>query len=188
MELQAQGDQLRLERRSGAVAISCPGDLSVSIPREAHVSAGTIGGDARVENLNGRLELEVVGGDVVLRNLSGAVQINGVIGGDTRLENVANISMNSAGRGPGFDIAERIRRTMERATRRAETKIRRAEAKAYRYGHMGFRWSDTAEPTAAPAGEPVSDEERMTILRMLQDKKITSEQADQLLSALEGKA
>ena len=34
--------------------------------------------------------------------------------------------------------------------------------------------------------EPVSDEERMTILKMLQEKKITSEQADKLLAALEG--
>jgi hypothetical protein len=33
---------------------------------------------------------------------------------------------------------------------------------------------------------PVSDEERMTILKMLQEKKITSEEADKLLVALEG--
>jgi hypothetical protein len=33
----------------------------------------------------------------------------------------------------------------------------------------------------------VSDEERVTILRMLEEKKITLEEADNLLSALEGK-
>jgi hypothetical protein len=32
----------------------------------------------------------------------------------------------------------------------------------------------------------VADEERMAILKMLQEKKITSEQAEQLLNALEG--
>ena len=36
------------------------------------------------------------------------------------------------------------------------------------------------------ASQPVSDEERMAILKMLQEKKITSEEADKLLTALEG--
>ena len=39
---------------------------------------------------------------------------------------------------------------------------------------------------AEEANQPVSDEERMTILKMLQEKKITSAEADKLLSALEG--
>jgi len=48
---------------------------------------------------------------------------------------------------------------------------------------------DTSAPQSATSyapepGETVSDEERMTILRMLADKKITAEQADQLLNAL----
>ncbi len=34
--------------------------------------------------------------------------------------------------------------------------------------------------------QPVSDEERLAILKMLQEKKITSEEADKLLAALEG--
>jgi hypothetical protein len=38
----------------------------------------------------------------------------------------------------------------------------------------------------APPAEPVSEEERMTILKMLQEKKITAAQADELLKALEG--
>jgi len=38
----------------------------------------------------------------------------------------------------------------------------------------------------APPSEPVAEEERMTILKMLAEKKITAEQAEQLLSALEG--
>ena len=36
--------------------------------------------------------------------------------------------------------------------------------------------------------EPVSDEERMTILRLLGEKKITAEEAAKLLAALEGEA
>jgi hypothetical protein len=35
--------------------------------------------------------------------------------------------------------------------------------------------------------EPVSEEERLIILRMLEQKKITMDQAEELLSALESK-
>ncbi len=64
-----------------------------------------------------------------------------------------------------------------------------------------FRWAEPASQPAPPAPAaagpradspviqinptPVSDEERKIILRMLAEKKITVEQADQLLSALE---
>jgi hypothetical protein len=41
-------------------------------------------------------------------------------------------------------------------------------------------------PPGILKSEPVADEERMAILKMLQEKKITSEQAEQLLKALEG--
>jgi hypothetical protein len=38
-----------------------------------------------------------------------------------------------------------------------------------------------------PADQPISDEERLTNLRMLQEKKISLDDAEKLLSALEGK-
>jgi len=40
---------------------------------------------------------------------------------------------------------------------------------------------------AAERGEPVSDTERLSILKMLQEKKITTDEAEKLLAALEGK-
>lgn len=40
-------------------------------------------------------------------------------------------------------------------------------------------------PFEAPTPRRVTEEERLLILRMLQDKKITSEQAEQLLAALD---
>ncbi len=43
-----------------------------------------------------------------------------------------------------------------------------------------------ARRRAAEAHEPVSEDERLTILHMLQEGKITSEEADRLLAALEG--
>ena len=194
-ELQARGDQVRIERRNGSVAISCAGDLALSVPRNAHISASTIGGDARLENLSGTVELGLVAGDALLRNLTGSVQLNGIVGGDTHMEHVAQVSMNSGNRGPAFDFGETIRRKVEQATRRADAKVKRAERKAAHYIQMEARhigsahWNATPESadSAAPR-EAVSDEERMKILKMLQDKKITSEQAEKLLSALEGSA
>lgn len=191
--LEATGDGVRVERRSGAVAISCSGDLRLSAPRDVHLSAGAIGGDARVEDLNGAIELGLVGGDAVLINLTGPVQLNGMVGGDTHMENVANVSMSPGSQPAGFDVGDRVRRRVDEATRRAEEKmkraeekLRRAQAKVHGRPHVLFGWDPEPKSAAEPAGEVVSDEERMTILRMLQEKKITSEEADKLLAALEG--
>jgi hypothetical protein len=50
------------------------------------------------------------------------------------------------------------------------------------------RWNWDLNPRGVPTppADPVSDEERMAILKMLQEKKITAEEAEKLLAALEG--
>jgi hypothetical protein len=192
-ELEARGDSVRIQRSAGHVAISCSADLVLFVPHGAHLEVHTIGGDARLQNLGGPVELGLVGGDAILQNLTGSVLLNGPIGGDTRLENVAHMSMSSTSAGAGFEAAERIRRTVEQATRRVETKVKRAEHRAFQHSQMrihqadsaGWRYGATRDSSGTP-GDPVSDEERLTILRMLQEKKITSEQAEKLLAALEG--
>ncbi len=84
------------------------------------------------------------------------------------------------------DFNERINRTVQHATRQAETAARRVEQKFSRHGHpTSFNWPGGRAPSA-PVSEPVSDEERMTILRMLEEKKISAEDAEKLLSALGG--
>ncbi|MCL4528422.1 MAG: hypothetical protein M1282_03305 [Chloroflexi bacterium] len=108
----------------------------------------------------------------------------------------------------GREFSERISQRVNAATRRAqqqaERAARRAEQKmtrimshqaghpgpvppvpprplSFRHPNFGVNVSETSE-----ARQPVSDEERITILKMLQEKKITSEEAEKLLSALEG--
>ena len=49
-----------------------------------------------------------------------------------------------------------------------------------------WKWDITPGASVEPGGR-VSDEERLSILKMLQEKKITVEEAEQLLAALEGK-
>ncbi len=193
-ELQANGDVIHIEREERSILITGAGDLSLSIPRGMRVSLKSIGGDATLQDLTGAVDLRLVGGDANLRNLSGSVQLSGVIGGETHLENVANVSMSSGGVDLGSDISERLQRKIRQATERAEKKLRRAHvdhlSRTYRvrFDKGGLDYNSDSAASAAPAGEPVAEEERMMILRMLQEKKITSEEANKLLSALEGNA
>ncbi|MBI5293448.1 MAG: hypothetical protein HY872_16350 [Chloroflexi bacterium] len=112
------------------------------------------------------------------------------------------------------DVAEVARRRAEEAQRRierhAEAAQRRAEAAQHRAERgkrpptSGWMFEGPRPPTPptppapprapkppwgpkAPATDPVSDEERMSILRMLEQGKINVAQAEKLLAALEGK-
>jgi len=80
---------------------------------------------------------------------------------------------------------------IEAAMRRAEAKARAAEVRSRR-GQAAIRvgrwnWDVTPHGPVEPASAPVSDEERLSILKMLQEKKISVEEAEKLLAALEGK-
>ncbi len=95
------------------------------------------------------------------------------------------------------EAAERARRQAERAAERARARAERAHVHAERMGRkhgprtFGFQmsWepSSAPKPSQSPA-EPVSDAERMAILKMVAEKKITAEDAQKLLAALEGEA
>jgi hypothetical protein len=112
------------------------------------------------------------------------------------------------------EVEERLAAAKERAARRAEEASRRAQEKLERKLAAAERKAERKARTAAarearkqrqrstygghgvviappsprqPATDPVSEEERLMILQMLQDQKISVDQAEQLLSALEGK-
>ena len=83
---------------------------------------------------------------------------------------------------------------IEAAMRRAEAKARAAEVRARRgqstmQANINIgRWKWDLSPNGpVQTSAPVSDDERLTILKMLQEKKITVEEAEKLLAALEGK-
>jgi hypothetical protein len=139
------------------------------------------------------------GGDIRLTNQANAAESAEEFG------NFAGLNFDWSGFG------ERISRQVERATghaaKRAEEAARRAERlaadaarRAERHAERHARrwgskvnigsWDFGPKGVPTPPGvqksEPVAEEERMAILKMLQDKKITSEQAEELLRALEG--
>jgi len=107
-------------------------------------------------------------------------------------------------------IEERAREASERATARAQERVRRAQERleqkmaaaqrrlehkqqayerASRHSRHGWSFNLPTPPApTTPSGEPVSEDERLMILHMLEEKKISMEEAETLLSALEGKS
>ncbi len=90
--------------------------------------------------------------------------------------------------------AERARAKLElklaAAQRKADRKARAAAARAARKERRSRGDRRFVVPTPPPPPkpvDPVSEEERMMILQMLQEKKISVEQAEKLLAALDGR-
>jgi hypothetical protein len=84
---------------------------------------------------------------------------------------------------------EKIERKMEAHRKRAEAQAQAAERRANASSRRGwtFQWSGASPASPTPSKPPATEEERLLILRMLEQKKISLEQATQLLEALEGK-
>jgi len=80
---------------------------------------------------------------------------------------------------------EKMEQKLEAARRRTEQKAQAAERRSQsRKRSWNFEW---AKPQPEPEKPQVSDDERLMILRMLEQKKISLEEAEQLLSALESR-
>ena len=80
--------------------------------------------------------------------------------------------------------SSRSERAAERARHAAERAKRRAERAA---GSWGAFFAPGRPPTPPrPPAEPVTDEERLAVLKMVEDGKITADDAAKLLAAMEG--
>jgi hypothetical protein len=74
-------------------------------------------------------------------------------------------------------VAEKARRAAERETERVRLRTERAER----------RWRRASGRRPRPRRTPATGEERMRVLRLVEEGKVTPEQAADLLSALEGR-
>jgi SHOCT-like protein len=190
----------------GAYSITAGDDILLVLKPNANVTLSMHGDEIDVawpgvENQGDITERVLVLGD-------GSAQISLNAGGDIRVTNDAEAG-NSAEdfgnfAGMNFDwsgFGERISRQVEQATaraaKRAEEAARRVERHAERQarrwkgnvkvGRWNWEMGPRGVPTPpSPPSEPVAEEERLAILKMLAEKKITAEQAEQLLNALEG--
>ncbi|KAF0110095.1 MAG: Uncharacterized protein FD147_1880 [Chloroflexi bacterium] len=106
----------------------------------------------------------------------------------------------------GIEIEQRVKESLKYAADSVEKAVRQAEyagkhagrqveraihhlnGKGFNPGRhrkaVGFSMGTESSPVAEPKAGP-SDEERMMVLRMLQEKKITVEEAEKLLNALD---
>lgn len=187
-------------------SINAGEDILVVLPKNANATLD-IRGDEIFMEWNGfqnddSTERVVVFGD-------GAAKISLNAGGEVRVSNRADAgeSADEWGNFAGLnfdwsDFGERISRKVEqataRATKRADEAVRRAERHAARHaGHAkrglvigrwtwDFKGAPKPPTPPEPPSEPVSEEERMAILKMLAEKKITAQQAEELLNALDG--
>ena len=193
-------------KADGAYSITAGDDILLVLKPNANVSLSMHADQIEVDWPGIENQDDVTERVLVLGDGSAKISLNA--GGDIRVTNDAEAG-NSAEEfgnfaGMNFDwsgFGERISRQVEQATarvaKRAEEAARRVERHAERHARRwkgnvkGGRWNWEMGPTGiptppSPPGEPVAEEERMAVLKMLAEKKITAEQAEQLLNALEG--
>ncbi|MGE5376284.1 MAG: SHOCT-like domain-containing protein [Bacteroidota bacterium] len=192
-------------RDDGEYLVTAGDDILMVLPTAANATVTMQGDEIDVAWPGIKNDPEATQRTVVLGN--GSAKITLSAGGDIRLSNQANAAesadefgnfaaMNFDWSGFGERISRQVQAATTRAARTAEDAARRAERHAERQAR---RWGRTPPPGAwdfgpkgfppppgASKSEPVAEEERMAILKMLQEKKITAEQAEQLLQALEG--
>ena len=82
---------------------------------------------------------------------------------------------------------ERLERNLQTAQQRQRRKIQAADRRVRKPYQQTWR-PDALMQEPAPEADAVSKEEQLMIMQMLAEKKISVEDADQLLEALEGKA
>jgi hypothetical protein len=190
----------------GNYSITAGDDILLVLKPTANVTLSMNGDEIDVDWPGIENQEDITERVLVLGDGSAKISLNA--GGDIRVTNDAEAG-NSAEdfgnfAGMNFDwsgFGERISRQVEQATaraaKRAEEAARRVERHAKRHaGRWGGnvkagRWNWEMGPKGvpippAPPSEPVAEEERLAVLKMLAEKKITAEQAEQLLNALEG--
>ena len=100
------------------------------------------------------------------------------------------LKIRRAGERAGEQAQVRVERVMREAERKMASAERQAASAGRRGRHeMRRRWVFMPESPGAPQAprEPVSPEERMAVLRMLEAGRISSEEAERLLAVMEGR-
>ena len=187
----------------GEYSIHAGEDILLVLPKDTNATLDMRGDEIFMDWPGIENDDETTQRVVTLGNGAARIALNA--GGEIRVSNRIDAaeSVDEFGNFAGLnfdwsDFGERISRQVQqvtgRAAKRADEALRRAERHAARQmrGSASSRWNSDFKgmpkpPTPpTPPSEPVAEEERMAILKMLAEKKISAEQAEQLLKALEG--
>jgi hypothetical protein len=194
---------LYLTPRAGNVySITAGDDILLVMPPKANATLTLNADEIDIDWKGVENEEEATSRVITLGDGSATITLNA--GGDIRVSNQSDAGDsaddfgNFAGMGMDWSgFGERISRQVEQTTRRAGRQAEEAARRAERAGrrvnaklNVGVgRWNwDVFQKGGIPVPPKpqASEEERMAILKMLQEKKITADEADKLLSALEG--
>lgn len=166
VEIESGGDVLlRSKAQEGGFDFSWDEDLDLGIASMAEDIERTIA--AYMARMNARLETELSRLDDDFQGM-GEGEVGDVI------------------RHKAQQVAHKVRRSAERAAERARLRAEREQRRWERMsppGPVGAASRGAAQPGDQ---EPVTEEERLMILKMVQEGKITAAQGAQLLEALEG--
>ena len=194
-------------KANGEYSVNAGDDILLVLPRSANATVTMQGDEIDVDWQGIEKDEDATERVIVLGD--GSAKINLSAGGDVRVTNRADAGesaeefgnfagLNFDWSGFGDRISRQVEQVTSRTAKRVEEATRRAERHAERHARHGKsglvvgRWNwdfkGTPKPPTPPTppSEPVSEDERMTILKMLAEKKITSQQAEELLNALEG--
>jgi SHOCT-like domain len=193
-------------KADGAYSITAGDDILLVLKPNANVTLSMNGDEIDVHWPGIENQEDVTERVLVLGDGSAKISLNA--GGDIRVTNDAEAGnsaeefgnfagMNFDWSGFGERISRQVQQATARAARQAEEAGRRVERHAERsarrwrgnvkVGRWNWEMGPKGVPTPpTPPSEPVAEEERMAVLKMLAEKKITAEQAEQLLNALEG--
>jgi len=193
-------------KADGNYSITAGDDILLVLKPTANVTLSMNGDEIDVdwpgvENQDDITERVLVLGDgsaKISLNAGGDIRVTSDAEAGNSAEDFGNFAgMNFDWSGFGERISRQVEQATARAAKRAEEAARRVERHAKRHaGRWGGnvkagRWNWEMGPKGvpippSPPSEPVAEEERLAVLKMLAEKKITAEQAEQLLSALEG--
>jgi hypothetical protein len=184
-------------------------DILLVLPKNANATL-TLRGDEIFMDWQDIENDDATEREVVLGDGSAKIKLNA--GSEIRVSNRSDAGdsadewgnfagLNFDWSGFGERISRQVAQASARGAKRAEEVARRAERHAARHarnvGHpksglvvgrwnWDFKGGPKLPAPPEPPSEPVSDDERMAILTMLAEKKITAQQAEELLNALDG--
>ncbi len=185
----ASGDLIfRVDGGGGQFAVNCKGDLRVRLPMtnwtgNERSATGTYGDGSSQVTLMANGDLLVLPGkagtpwdaDQISEQVETMIE-SAMSQFETQMSKVQRDLEQRFGQ-----MDKQTEKAAERAARSAERAKRKAERAA---GSWSFSFGRPPFPPTPPS-EPVSDQERLLILKMVEEGKINVDQAAQLLSALE---
>jgi DUF4097 and DUF4098 domain-containing protein YvlB len=166
----------RVGEAKAAVTVTAGSDVSLQSRSDSAAFTTSFG----LEDDTLELELESVAEEIERNIQSHMARLN------AHLEAKLSSIDHEAIRRKAERAAEKARRRAEHAAERARLKAERAQR---RWERMGARQPARPAPGRPPARrsvEPITEDERMVILRMVQEGKISADEAARLLEAMEG--